>query len=99
MQIPYLKTTQQNCQVEGMLEKLRQRISHNRQKGGRGCGGVVHYLVCVCAHLCNDITGDACLSGVSMSDYPVCRQNNIPETADQGDFVGFVVSLLAANSD
>lgn len=67
---------------------------HKSQKAEQGEGCT---LSCVCAHLYNDITGDACLNGVSMSDYSFCRQNNIPEKADQGDFMLFF-SLLDANS-
>lgn len=43
------------------------------------------FCISVCVHRFNGITGDACSDGVSKSVHSVCRQDNMPETAGQGD--------------
>lgn len=65
----------------------RGSVTKDRTKG--------RLYIIVCVHLFNDITGDACSNGVLVS---VCRQNNIPGKADQGDFM-FFFCLLTASSD
>lgn len=73
--------------------KSEEEDEAQKTEQGEGCA-----LSCVCVHLFNDITGDACSNGVSMSDYSVCRQNNIPEAADQRNFILFSVCWMHIQS-